>query len=116
MALYTTNVYGDITISDEVVLMATNHVALNVYGVVDLASRRLSDSILDLFNRVSPVKGVKVVTDKDRIYLDVYAIVKGGINQDAVKENMESEIRYKIEQLTGMRIISLNVHIVGVRL
>ncbi|MDR0751518.1 MAG: Asp23/Gls24 family envelope stress response protein [Christensenellaceae bacterium] len=116
MALYTSNIYGDITISDEVVLMATNHIALDVYGVVDLASRRLSDSILDMFNRSSHVKGVKVETNGNRIYLDVYAIVKESINKEAVKANLESEIRYRIERLTGMRVKSLDVHIVGIRL
>lgn len=116
MALNTSNIYGDITISDDAVAMLINRVALECYGVVDLTSRRLSDSLLMLFNRVPVTKGVKLVTMDNRVFVDLYVILKDGVKREAVVQSLISSVQYNVEHLTGMRVKSVNVHIVGVKL
>jgi Uncharacterized protein conserved in bacteria len=116
MALNTSNIYGAITISDDAVSMIVSRVALDCYGIVELVSRRLSDSILTLFNRVPVGKGVKIVTMDNRIYVDLYVILKDGVNREAVVESLKSSVEYNVEHLTGMRVKSVNVNVVGVKL
>ncbi|MDR2266115.1 MAG: Asp23/Gls24 family envelope stress response protein [Christensenellaceae bacterium] len=116
MALFTSNYYGNITISDDVIMMATNRVALECYGVVDLVSRRFSDSVLAMFNKSPATKGVKVATVQDKMYIDIYVVLKSGINSDAVVKSLRELVIYRIEYLTGMRVKSVNVNVVGVRL
>lgn len=116
MALNTSNIYGNITISDDAVAMLINKVALECYGVVELASRRLSDSLLELFNRVPVTKGVKLVTMDNRVFVDLYVILKDGVKREAVVESLKSAVQYHVEHLTGMRVKSVNIHIVGVKL
>ncbi|MFA5449895.1 MAG: Asp23/Gls24 family envelope stress response protein [Clostridia bacterium] len=116
MALNTSNIYGNISISDDAVAMIVSRVARDCYGVVELVSRRLSDSILALFNKVSVSKGVKIVTMDNRVFIDLYVIIKAGINKEAVLESLKSSVQYNVEHLTGMRVKSVNVNVVGVRL
>lgn len=116
MALNTANGYGNITISDDAVSIIVSRAALECYGIVELASRRLSDSILILFNRVPVNKGVKIVTMDNRVFVDLYVVINSGVNQDTVIDSLKSTVSYNVEHLTGMRVKSVIVHVVGVRL
>lgn len=116
MALKTSNKYGSISITDESVAMIANRAASECYGVMELVSRRISDSILSLFNKEPAGKGVRVITDDNRVYIDVYIILKHGVNKAAVSESVSSTVKYHVEQFTGMRVKSVDVHIVGVRI
>ncbi len=116
MALTTFNRYGNINISDTAVAVIVSRVALDCYGVVELVSRRLSDSIMMLFKREPLGKGVKIVTMDNRIFVDLYVILKEGIKREAVIENLRSSIEYKVEHITGMRVKSVNIHVVGIKL
>ena len=84
MALTTTNIYGNINISDQAVAIIVSRITLDCYGVVELASRRLSDSIMILFNKEPLGKGVKIVTMDNRIFVELYVILKDGVNREAV--------------------------------
>ena len=116
MALTTTNIYGNINISDQAVAIIVSRITLDCYGVVELASRRLSDSIMILFNKEPLGKGVKIVTMDNRIFVDLYVILKDGVNRDAVIESLRSSVQYNVEHLTGMRVKSVIIHVVGVKL
>ena len=69
MPVTTSNIYGKISISDEAISKVAAHAALECYGVVEMVSKKLSDSFSQLFKRDSGGKGVKVVTTGDRIYI-----------------------------------------------
>ena len=116
MALTSTNIYGNINISDQAVAIIVSRITLDCYGVVELASRRLSDSIMILFNKEPLGKGVKIVTMDNRIFVELYVILKDGVNRDAVIESLRSSVQYNVEHLTGMRVKSVIIHVVGVKL
>ncbi|HHT83679.1 MAG: Asp23/Gls24 family envelope stress response protein [Christensenellales bacterium] len=116
MALKTSNIYGDITISDDAVAIIVNRVARECYGVADLVSRRLSDSILSILNKESVTKGVKLITTDNRIYIDLFVLLKADVNKDAVVESLKSTVIYHVELFTGMRVKEVNVHVLGVKL
>lgn len=116
MALRTSNIYGDITISDDAVAIIVSRVARECYGVADLVSRRLSDSILSILNKELVTKGVKLVTIDNRIFIDLYILLKADVNKEAVVESLKSTVEYHIELFTGMRVKAVNVHVLGVKL
>ena len=51
MALRTSNGYGAITVSDEVVASIVGKLAVECYGVVDKVPQKFSDSVADLFRK-----------------------------------------------------------------
>ena len=66
--------------------------------------------------RSSGGKGVKVTTSGNRIYIDVYVIVKYGVSISAVADSLKEAIKYKVEKFTGMIVSSVNVNVIGVKL
>ncbi|MBO5304430.1 MAG: Asp23/Gls24 family envelope stress response protein, partial [Clostridia bacterium] len=89
---------------------------IECYGVAGLVSRRLSDSVLMLFNKEPVSKGIKLVTVDNKIYIDVYCLIVSGINTQAVVDSLKSSIIYHVEHFTGMIVKSVEVHVVGMKL
>lgn len=116
MSLRTQNSYGAITITDDVVASIAGHLALECYGIVDKVPHSFSDTIADLFKRNSIGRGVSVVTKGDRIFIDLYVIVRYGVNISAVASSLKSAIKYGLEKFTGMIVERVDVHVIGVKL
>ena len=116
MSVKTSNAYGKISISDETIAKVASHASLECYGIVEMVSRKLSDSLFELLKKDNGTKGVKVVTVGDRIYIDVYVIIKFGVSISAVADSLKEAIKYKVEKFTGMIVDTVNVNITGVKL
>jgi uncharacterized alkaline shock family protein YloU len=116
MSVNTSNVYGKISISDLAIAKVASNAALECYGIVEMVSRRFTDSLSELLKKQAGGKGVKVVTNGDRIFIDVYVIIKYGVSINAVAESLKEGIKYKVERFTGMIVDTVNVNIIGVKL
>jgi uncharacterized alkaline shock family protein YloU len=115
MSVNTANAYGRMFISDEAIASVAGHTALECYGVVDLVSKKLSDNFAEMFKKEPKSKGVKILTVDNRIYIDLYVILKYGVSISAVAESLKRSVRYSVEGFTGMIVDSVNVNIIGVR-
>lgn len=115
MSVKTSNVYGNITVSNEAIAKVTAYIVRECYGVVDLVSQKFSDNLNDLFKKNPLTKGIKVLTVNNRIYIDLYVILKYGVSINAVADSLKKAVKYGLEQFTGMIIDSVNVNVVGVR-
>lgn len=115
MAVNTANAYGKIMISDEAIGIIAGHTALECYGVVDLVAKRLSDNFAQLFKKQSPNKGVKILTVDNKIYIDLYVILKYGVSITAVADSLKKAVKYSVEEFTGMIVDSVNINVLGVR-
>ena len=116
MSVNTSNVYGKISISDTAIAKVAVNAALECYGIVDTVARRFTDSLSELFKKPAGGKGVKVVTSGDRIFIDIFVIIKYGVSINAVAESLKEAIKYKVEKFTGMIVDTVNVNIIGVKL
>lgn len=115
MSLTTSNKYGKISITDEAVQAVASHVASECYGVVDLVSRRFSDNIGHIFNKNQLGKGVSVQTVDNLIYVEVYVVLKVGVNIETVKKSLSDAVKFALETFTGMRVKRVHVNVVGIR-
>lgn len=115
MAVKTINGYGQITITNEAIAMVTAHIASDCYGVIDLVSRRLKDNVSELIRKKPRAKGVKIKTKDNHISINLYVIIKYGVNIKAVSESLRKSIKYDIEEFTGMIVDDVNIHVLGVR-
>ena len=116
MSVNTNNAYGKISISDLSIAKVASHTALESYGIVEMVSRRLTDNLAALFKKDVGGKGVKVTTSGNRIYIDLYVVIKYGVSINAVAESLKEAIKYKVEGFTGMIVDTVNVTVVGVKL
>ena len=115
MAVKTSNYYGRIIITDKAISMVAHFASADCYGVVDLVSRKLSDSISEFFNKCPSGKGVKIVTLKNKINIELFVVLKEGINIDAVTDSIKSTVKYNVETYTGMRVDNVIVNVAGVK-
>ena len=115
MSVNTANAYGRITVTDEAIAQIAGTTALECYGIVDLVSKRLSDSIADLMKKKRVSRGVKVITNGDRILIDLYVVLKYGVSIDAVAQSLRKSVKYGVERFTGMVVDTVNVNVAGIR-
>ena len=116
MSVNTSNAYGKISISDLAIAKVASHTALECYGIVEMVSRRFTDSLSVLLKRDAGGRGIKVTTSGNRIYIDVYVIIKYGVSINAVAESLKEAVKYKVENFTGMIVDPVNVNVIGVKL
>ena len=112
MSVNTNNAYGKISISDLALAKVASHTAMESYGIVEMVSRRFTDSL----KKDSAGRGIKVTTSGNRIYVDVYVIMKYGVSINAVAESLKEAIKYKVEVFTGMLVDTVNVNVLGIKL
>ena len=115
MSLTTTNKYGKISISDEAVAAVASQVASECYGVVEMVSRRFSDNFATLWGKNKLGKGVKVATVDNLVYVEVFVILKVGVNIETVKKAVADTVKFALETFTRMRVKKVHVNVVGIR-
>ena len=116
MSVSTSNAYGKISISDLAIARVASQAAMESYGIVDTVSRRFTDTLAELLGKDTGGKGVKVATSGNRIFIDVFVIIKYGVSIEAVAESLKESIKYKVEKFTGMIVDTVNVNVMGLKL
>lgn len=116
MSVNTNNAYGKISISDLAIAKVASHTALECYGIVEMVSRRFTDSLAMLLKKDVDGKGIKITTSGNHIFVDVYVVMKYGVSIGAVAETLKETIKYKVEGFTGMVVDAVNVNVIGVKL
>lgn len=111
----TTNCYGKIIISEEVISILTGIAATECYGIVGMASKRLKDGIWELLRVENFSKGVTVKTSEDTLIVDIYIIVSYGVRISEVAQNVMGKIKYNLETYMGLQVDEVNVNVQGIR-
>ena len=115
MSLSTSNKFGKISISEEAMQTVASHAAQDCYGVVDLVSRRFNNNIGQLLGKNQLGKGALVQTVDDLIYVELFVVLKLGVNIEAVKKSLADAVKFSLETFTGMRVKRVHVNVVGIR-
>ncbi|MBO5215728.1 MAG: Asp23/Gls24 family envelope stress response protein [Clostridia bacterium] len=115
MSVNTVNAYGRITVTEEAIAEVAGSSARECYGIVDLVPKKLSDNIADLLRKKKSSRGVRVLTNGDRIFIDLYVVMKYGVSIDAVAQTLKNTVRYDVEKFTGMFVDTVNVNVIGIR-
>lgn len=106
---------GDILIDGEVLAQYAGSAAVECFGVVGMASVSMKDGLVKLLKRESISHGVNVIVEENKIWIDLHIIVAYGVSISAVAENLISNVKYKVEEFTGLEIEKINILVEGVR-
>ena len=61
-------------------------------------------------------RGVKVTcVEGDQIDIDLFVTIIYGASLTAVAENAIGNVRYRVEDMTGLKVRNVNIHVEGVR-
>ena len=58
---------------------------------------------------------MRVLTNGDRIFIDLYVVMKYGVSIDAVAQTLKKTVKYDVEKFTGMVVDTVNVNVLGIR-
>ncbi|MCI5595591.1 MAG: Asp23/Gls24 family envelope stress response protein [Lachnospiraceae bacterium] len=106
---------GDILIENEVIAKYAGITAVEIFGIVGMATVNMKDGIVKLLKRDSVSKGVNVQIENNHLTIDFHIIVAYGVSIAAVTENLISNVKYRVEEFTGMKVDKIRVFVEGVR-
>ena len=110
------NELGSISIDLDVIATYAGSVAVECFGIVGMAAFSMKDGLVRLLKRDSLKHGINVTIGEDnRISLDFHVIVSYGVSISAVCDNLRENVKYRVQEFTGMEIDKLNIYVEGVR-
>ena len=109
------NPQGDVMIRTDVIAKYAGSMAVECFGIVGMAAVNMKDGLVKLLKRDSLKHGINVVINDNKISLDFHVIVSYGVSISAVTDNLINNVKYKVEEFTGMEIEHINIMVEGVR-
>ena len=107
---------GSISIDNEVIAQYAGAVAMECFGIVGMANVNVKDGLVSLLKIDSMTRGINVSLDSNnKLILDFHVIVAYGVSISAVSDNLIDNVKYKVEEFTGLEIEKINIYIEGVR-
>ena len=106
---------GEITINTDVIATYAGSVAVECFGIVGMAAVNMKDGLVKLLKRDSLKHGINVTLNENKISLDFHVIVAYGVSIRAVSDNLIANVKYKVEEFTGIEVENINILVEGVR-
>ena len=106
---------GSILIDTDVIATYAGSVAVECFGIVGMATVNMKDGLVKLVKGDNLTRGVNVKINDNRITLSFHVIVAYGVSISAVADNLINNVKYKVEEFTGMEIHEINIYVEGVR-
>ena len=100
--------HGRLTIAREAVAEIVAETTLGCYGVVGLTA---GSRVARVFRR----EGISVDGDSKGLRIELHVVVEHGLNLAEVAATIRSQVQYEVERLTGLRVATVDVHILDVR-
>lgn len=108
---------GKVFVSNEVVAVLAGSAALDCYGLVGMASRKqLKDGISELLGRENLGRGIEVRTESDGVHIELHIIVSYGTKISEVAHNVQSKVKYVLNEVVGLKIDFVHIVVQGVRI
>ena len=108
------NEYGKVTISEDIIATVAGYAATENYGVVGMSAKTATDAILKLVgSEANKKRGVKVsfLGEGDEVDIDLYVTMVYGVSLPEVAKNMIDNVRYRVQETTGIKVANVNIHV-----
>ena len=106
------NELGTITMNEELIASIAGFAAGENYGIVAMNSKTAGDALLQLVGGENVKRGV---LEDQSIDIDLYVTLMYGVSLPAVAANTISNVKYRVEELTGLKVKHVNIYVEAVR-
>ena len=106
---------GEVVIDPDVIATYAGSVAVECFGIVGMAAVNMKDGLVKLLKKDNLKHGIDVTIEDNKISLEFHVIVAYGVSISAVTDNLISNVKYKVEEFTGMDIEKICILVEGVR-
>lgn len=108
--------YGKIVITEELIGNIAGFAAVENYGIVGMNSKKAGDTFVELFRRDNLRRGVKVtLIDNETVGVDLFVTLEYGVSLPAVAKNTKDNVKYRVEDLLGLKVQYVNIHVESIR-
>jgi len=112
MTLQLKSEHGSILVSEECVAVIAGSAAMECYGLVGMASRKqLKDGLAELLGRNNWSRGVVVRRENEELHIELYIIVSYGTKISEVAHNIQSKVRYVLNDVTGLQVDQIHIFV-----
>ena len=106
---------GNISIDNEAIAQYAGSVAMECFCVVGMAGINMRDGLVKLLKLDSMTRGINVMVRNNKLVINFHIIVAYGVSILAVSNNLISNVKYKVEEFTGIEIEKINIFVEGVK-
>lgn len=108
---------GKVDVTNEVVAKIAGGAAIDCYGIIGMASQRqLKDGLTELLGRDNFSRGVMVREVEGSYQIDMYIIVSYGTKISEIAHNVQTKVKYSLDQMLGIDVGAINIFVQGVRM
>lgn len=107
--------HGTIKIADEVVSIIAGLATIELPGIAGM-SGGFAGGIAEMLGKRNLSKGVKVAVGETEAAVDLFVICDYGISIPGVARKVQKNVKSAIENMTGLEVVQVNVHVQGVKL
>jgi len=112
---YTTEL-GSVVVDTKVIAQMAGLSAVELYGIVGMASVSMKDGLVRLLGRNKLGQGIQVlITPENKLRIAFHLIVAYGVNINAVSDNLIENVKYRVEAFSGMEIEKIKIYVEDVR-
>ncbi len=105
---------GEVRIAEEVVSIIVGLAATEIEGVASM-SGGIGGGIAEVLGRRNLSKGIKVDVGTEEAKIDIFIIVDYGARIPDVAWDIQEGVKKTVENMTGLRVTQVNVHVQGVQ-
>lgn len=106
---------GEVIIDPDVIATYAGSVAVECFGIVGMAAVNVKDGLVKLLRRESLKHGINVKIENNKISLDFHVLIAYGISISTIAENLIENVKYSVEEFTGMQLENVRIIVEGVR-
>jgi uncharacterized alkaline shock family protein YloU len=105
---------GSIQIAPEVIEIIAGLATIEVRGVAGMSGGFVG-GIAEMLGKKNLAKGIKVDVGQKEAAIDVSVIIEYGFRIPEVAGDIQENIKNTIHSMTGLNVVEVNVHILGVQ-
>ncbi len=106
---------GNVAIGNDVIAQYAGSIAMECFGIVGMAGINVKDGLVKLLKKESMTRGINVSIRNNKLTINFHVIVAYGVSILAVTDNLISNVKYKLEEFTGIEVTKINIFVEGVR-
>lgn len=112
------NPNGYIEITTNYFSHLVGNVAQSCFGVTRMVSPNAIETLKSVIKSKADLdnsdQGVLVKNVNGNLIIDLYIAVSYGVNINAISDSIVNKVRYTVEDVTGLTVSAVNVHIEGI--
>lgn len=113
------NKINGVAVNNEAIVKIAGIAAMEIEGVASLAKRPVEleiKSFKNLFKspKTQHSKAIALTVDSGALILDVYINVLDNLQVKTVAENVQANVKDKVQSMTGNAVARVNVHVADV--